>query len=261
MLVLIKILTWIASPIGALMGGLLMVLLLWLLRWRKSSIALLCLAIGQLLLFSSAFIADAMLGSLEHRARALENKNQYATKLLEAKQYGAIVVLGGAMGPAYPPLRLHPDLNDASDRVWHAARLYRQGLAPRIIASGGRGPGLEGRDDIAPEALAMQRFLMDLGVPESAIVVESSSRTTRENAAFSKRVAGDRPIALVTSAFHMPRAYRNFENAGVTVDAFPTDFRVVPETDASWSRWLPSAANLQRSEAAIKEYLALAIRY
>ena len=51
--------------------------------------------------------------------------------------YDAIVVLGGSIGPAVPPLRPDPQLYDSSDRVWHAARLFHRGVAPRIIVSGG----------------------------------------------------------------------------------------------------------------------------
>lgn len=261
MLILIKIFTWTASPIGILVWGLVLTGLLRLLGWRKTSFAALAVSVAQLLAFSSAFVADSVFGRLENQARALERQNEHAEKLMKAQPYGAIVVLGGAMAPAYPPSRLYPDLNDSSDRVWHAARLYKQGLAPRIIVSGGRGPGLEDRTDIASEAVTIRRLLMDFGVPESAISLEEKSRNTRENAEFTQRMVGESPVALVTSAFHMPRAYATFQKYNVKVSAYPTDYRIVPELDAAWERWLPTAANLQRSETALKEYLALAIRY
>lgn len=261
MLILIKILTWTASPIGALIWGLVLAALAAKLRWRKTSMAMAIISVMQLLVFSTSIVSDALLGSLEDRARVLEAQSNRAAKLLNAERYGAIVILGGAMSPASPPRRVYPDLSDAADRVWHAARLYRHGIATRIIASGGKSTGLEHRGDIASEATSMRQLLMDLGIPAKAIILEETSRTTHENATFTKKLVGNQRVALVTSAFHMPRAHAIFEKAGIPADAFPTDFRVSPETDAGWARWLPKAEYLQRSETALKEYLALAIRY
>ena len=50
-----------------------------------------------------------------------------------------------ASAPPVPPLRPDPELNDSADRVWHAARLFHRGVAPRIIVSGGSYPVASGR--------------------------------------------------------------------------------------------------------------------
>ncbi len=89
------------------------------------------------------------------------------------------MVLGGAMEPAIPPRFPYPNLGAAADRVWEAARLYHAGKAPLIIASGGRLPWLGQK---TPEAVAMRQFLEALGVPADAVVLESHSRTTHQNA-------------------------------------------------------------------------------
>jgi uncharacterized SAM-binding protein YcdF (DUF218 family) len=91
-------------------------------------------------------------------------------------------VLGGSIGPAVPPLRPDPKLFDSSDRVWHAARLFHRGLAPRIIVSGGSYLVETGQaPQTQTEAQAMRQFLVALGVPESAIVMEGKSLNTIEN--------------------------------------------------------------------------------
>jgi hypothetical protein len=59
----------------------------------------------------------------------------------------------------------------------------------------------------------------------------------------------------------MPRAYAVFERANVKVDAYPTDFRVAPQVAPLWARILPNGSSLERSEAALKEYLATLIKY
>lgn len=262
MLTTVKILTWLAMPLGILAWSCLLGLLLRSrLKQKLWGLSLIALGVIQLFVFASPTVSDQLLGSLEHRGQELAAQSQQAKMLLEGKRYGAIIVLGGAMKPANPPTRPHPDLGDGADRVWHAARLYRQGLAPRIIVSGGHGVGLDSRKNLQTESQAMKALLIDFGVPENAIVMEQDSRNTRENAGFTKQLIGDQRAALITSAFHMPRALANFQREGVQGDAFPTDFQVDPAIEPLWARLLPSADSLRKSEMALKEYLALLIRY
>jgi uncharacterized SAM-binding protein YcdF (DUF218 family) len=261
MLILIKVLTWAASPTGFLVWGVLLGLLLTVVGWRKFGRTLMAFSILQLVVLASPFVSDSLLGRLENQTRDLAAQNSQAQRILSGQQYSAIVVLGGAIAPMDPPRRPHPDLNAAGDRIWHGARLFKKGLAPKIILSGGRGPGLEDRRDIQTEAQAMRVLLLDFAIPESALVLEDASRTTRENAAQTKRITAGGPVALVTSAFHMPRALKTFERAGVPADAYPTDFRVAPQLEPLWSRLLPRASALTDSETAIKEYIAIVISY
>ena len=262
MLILIKILTWMASPIGFLLwGSLLGIILLLSTRWKKSAKCLIGLSIIQVVIFASPVVSDGLMGALEERARELEKNNQQAELILSDNKYAAIVLLGGGVGPANPPRRPHPDLGGGADRVWHAARLYRRGLAPIIILTGGRAPGLESRDDIQTEAQAMRLVLIDFGVPDSAMVLEEGARNTRENASRTKALIGEKRVALVTSAFHMPRSMATFQREGIRVDAFPTDFNADSESAVFWAKLLPTSGSLGGSEAAIKEYIALLIRY
>lgn len=262
MLVLVKIFTWLASPMGLFVFlGLLGWVMVFATKWKTLGKALVTLGTAQIIVFSSPIVADQLLGGLEKQARDLGLKNQQPAKILSAEKYRAIVLLGGATAPASPPNRPQADLNDAADRIFYAARLYKQGIAPTIIVTGGKSPGLESRPEIQTEAQAMRQFLLELGVPDGAIVIEEQSRNTRENAAKTKTYIGEGRVALVTSASHMPRSMATFANAGVNADAYPTDFRVAPEVAALWSRMLPTGGSLERSEAALKEYLALLIRY
>lgn len=262
MLILIKILTWLASPIGVFVTlGALGLFLSRLTRRKKLGAFFGLLGCIQLIVFASPIVADQLMRGLEDEARTLAKRNQQPERILSAEKYRAIVLLSGATSPASLPDRPHPDLGDASDRIWHAARLFKQGLAPSIIVTGGRSPGLEGRSDIQTEAQAIRLLLLDLGVPDSAIIIEDQARTTRENASKTKTYVGDGRVALVTSASHMPRSLATFDRAGVKADAYPTDFRVAPEVFPLWDRLLPDADALEKSETALKEYLALLIRY
>lgn len=162
---------------------------------------------------------------------------------------GAIVVLGGAIGSAEGG-RLYPHLGESSDRLWHAARLYHSGKAPLLVLSGGNLPWLGS----ASEAEAMRAFLRDLGVPDSAMILESRSGSTRENAVFSAQILharGIQDVLLVTSARHMTRALPLFEAQGVHAVAAATDYAGAPIS--GWLRFLPDASALADSTASMKE--------
>jgi len=159
---------------------------------------------------------------------------------------GAWAARGAQRGPTYP------DLLPAADRVWHAARLYHAGKAPRVLLSGGIT-----RQDEPSEAQSMRLFLRALGVPDAAIVREDASMTSGANAqraAAMLRPRGVDTVILVTSALHMRRARAEFERAGLKVTPAPTDFeslgRAVEARD-----WLPSADALDGSGRAFKEWV------
>lgn len=114
----------------------------------------------------------------------------------ELERSDAIVVMGAAQynGRPSPVLR---------SRVDHAIDLYRRGLAPRILFTGGVGTG-----DTLSEADVARRYALDLGVPDSAILVENRSRTSAESIGEAARILHDRSMEsalLVSDPFHMLR--------------------------------------------------------
>ncbi|WP_246828376.1 YdcF family protein [Ectothiorhodospira sp. PHS-1] len=140
--------------------------------------------------------------------------------------------------------------------MWHGARLYHADRAPWVIVSGGSVPWRE-RERV--EAHAMREFLVDLGVPASAVWLETDSATTRGNAVYTAQLLEDRGlerVLLVTSALHMERALATFRAAGVEAWPAPTDFEVEP-LPADLLRWLPDAQALADSTRGLKEYLGL----
>lgn len=105
-----------------------------------------------------------------------------------------IVVLGAAQYNGQPsPI--------FKNRLEAALALYRQKAAPKIAVTGGRKPG-----DNFSEGQTGCRFLMARGVPRSALLCETTSRSTWENLSnIRTRVAGGRVI-IVTDEPHLPRA-------------------------------------------------------
>lgn len=159
----------------------------------------------------------------------------------------AIVVLGGGMGSS-PDFYPYPDMWMAADRVWHAARLYRAGKAPLVLASGG-----SDRTSTLP-------LLRDFGVPESALRCEDNSRNTEENARFTAQLLGKGGrILLVTSAFHMTRARMMFERYApeLAVIPAPTDYEafVLTHQRRKIDDFLPDADSLMRNSIYFKECL------
>jgi uncharacterized SAM-binding protein YcdF (DUF218 family) len=122
----------------------------------------------------------------------------------------AIVVLGSGVMP-------EGELTDNSlRRTVHGVRLFRQGLAPRIVLLG---PEYEG----AVEAEVRARYAADLGVPADALVVEPKGLSTRDEAqiVFARLGGRGASIILVTGLHHMKRARGVFEREGMTVFAAP----------------------------------------
>jgi len=254
-IVLLKFLGNAALPPTSMVLGLVIAAVVALLGWKKVARIVAALSVLQAALLSLPPVADLLIAPLQNEARAAAAKASPCC-------YEAIVVLGGGIRPAMPPELPDPDLPASSDRMWQAARLYRRGLAPKIIVSGGDILGQYGGAPTAStEAGAMTQFLTDLGVPGSAIVSEAEALNTRDNIKRVHAMVQDKPVALVTSAYHMPRAMRLAARYGLNAMAFPTDWETTWETRPIWHNWLPTQEAQAVSATAIWEYLALAFDY
>jgi uncharacterized SAM-binding protein YcdF (DUF218 family) len=245
-LFLSKLLPLVVYPVGAasllaLLGGLLAIV-----GYRRSA-AMSAVSAGLLLWACSTPIFA------EWAASTLER--QYPARPLSATPTADVaIVLGGGLRPSAPP-RQNADFGDASDRIVHAARLYRAGKVTRILITAGNIAWVPG---MAPEADLIRDVLVEFGVPEAAIAVAGQSRTTYENALEILRlrtVAPFKTALLVTSALHMPRALATFQRAGIPVVASSTDVRVIDKADRSIFDWLPDSESLDLTTKALKEWL------
>jgi uncharacterized SAM-binding protein YcdF (DUF218 family) len=116
-----------------------------------------------------------------------------------------LVVLGAAVWPGAQP---SPVLRD---RLARAAELYHDGVAGKIICSGGVGKYPPAEAEVG------KQFLMKAGVAERDIIIESGSVSTAEQAVRIRKICnqeGFQSIALVTSFFHEKRAIQLFRSAG-----------------------------------------------
>ena len=221
--------------------------------WKKRAIkaagiaALLALGV-----FSTPAVARALAKSWE---TPLGNTNILAV----TGKYDAIVVLGGAvdtMTSSGEQLML----NEAAERLTGAVMLYKAGIAPRILWTGGSGYA----NQTVKEAPLAGRLLETMGVPKEAILLESESRNTFENAVYTKKLmeeAGIKRIVLVTSSWHMRRSEAIFRKAGMeftpyAVDTLATYYGVpgdyLPDADA-----LDNATTLLRERIGFFAYRVL----
>ena len=92
-----------------------------------------------------------------------------------------------------------------------------------------------------------------IGVPDSAIVDEGESVNTIENIRNVRRIVQDRPVALVTSGYHMPRAMRIAKAAKLNVAAFPVNFHALRSTRSPWENWLPTLEGMGETILALHE--------
>ena len=74
-----------------------------------------------------------------------------------------------------------------------AAELYHQGLAPKVLFTGGLGRNTEGLLP-EPEAVRFAKVAMECGVPEEDILIEEKSRNTKENIEFTRALLEERGI-------------------------------------------------------------------
>ena len=107
-------------------------------------------------------------------------------------------------------------------RVDMAAKLWKEGIAPVIVASGGQGYN-EKHDK--KQADVMAELLIERGVPNEAIIREDKSRTTVFNVEYTQELLGKKNFtaAVVTTDWHMKRSLLICKQRGVIAKGFPVE--------------------------------------
>lgn len=131
------------------------------------------------------------------------------------EKYDVAIVLGGIGRIDERQKRF--DFGYSGDRLFQTLELYHRGRVKQILFSGGSGSI---RFPEHKEALYVKKYLNTIHIPDSALIIESQSKNTYENAVFSKKILDSLKfngnILLVTSGYHMPRSMATFEKAGYT---------------------------------------------
>lgn len=242
------ILTALAVPPA---GPLLLALLGLLLAGRWIGRILIFLGLSTLWLLSCNAVAIWLAGAL------LPYPPPVTPERMKAADVQAVVVLGGGV------LQEAPEYGQAQPSAHTLARLRlgvwmaRQTGKP-LAFSGGVGWAAAGTG-AATEGAVAERVLRD----EYGILLqwnETTSRDTAENAQLlwkKMEPSGMTRIALVTDAWHIPRASLEFRRAGFEVLPAPTGFATARE--GALLEWLPSAHGLSMSRHVLREWLGLQV--
>ena len=176
---------------------------------------------------------------------------------LKARKVQAIVVLGGGVLPQAPEYGQSQPGPHTAARLRYGVRLARQSALP-LGFTGGLGWAASGAQTDSEAVVAARVAQQDYGM--ALRWNEAESRDTAGNARLLApllRKDGVQRIALVTDAWHMPRAVAAFERAGLAVTPAPMGY-VLP-VESALLEWLPSAQGLQASRQVLREWLALAV--
>ena len=124
----------------------------------------------------------------------------------------AIVLGAGVYGERPSPV--------LRERINHAIALYREGKVKTIIFTGGRSS-----PEAMSEAAVSRKYALERGVPDTAVLLEESSTTTRENLHNAQQIAaanGLDSFLIVSTPYHMRRAMSIADKLGLDACSSPT---------------------------------------
>lgn len=239
-----------AAPLLLALGG------LWLARRKKALGSVICVgALGGLWLLGCNAVAVWLALNILPQVPALPPAT--AATELQARQVQAVVVLGGGVQAFAPEFGAAQPTADTATRLRYGVWLARQSQLPLAFA-GGVGWANSGTATPSEGAVARATLARDYGF--ALRWVDDQSRDTAENASRLHAVLaaeGVQRIALVTHAWHMPRAQMAFERAGFTVVPAPTGFTLPQQR--SLLEWLPTGHGLQSSREVLREWLGIRV--
>ena len=213
---------------------------LWLARRHpRTGRGIAAFAVLALLALSMPPVADALMRSLEDHP---------PISAADLGRVQAIVVLGGGNYPAAPEYGGDTVGRWTLERVRYGVHLQRRSGLPLLVTGGAPFGG-------RPEGETMQEAAeRDFGAKVKW--VETKSADTAENALYSARMLkadNVRRVALVSQAWHLPRAVALFEAQGIEAVAAPTGFAT--RSPSGFKQALPSINALAASTTALHEWL------
>ena len=219
--------------------------LLWFTRKQRTGKLVLSVGFLFLALLSFRAVSDELLQPLEYKYTPILQSADIA----DVKW---IVVLGGGH-TSDARLPITGQLGGASVvRLVEGIRLYKMLPRSKLILSGGS------TFDPVPNAKIMADVAVAIGVDKRDLILESSSKDTKDQAMLIKEIVGKDSFVLVTSASHMPRSMALFEKQGMKPIPAPTGYGVKQRQRPRPGMFFPGASALRKAEIAFHEYLGMA---
>jgi uncharacterized SAM-binding protein YcdF (DUF218 family) len=203
-------------------------------KWHMLGRRLISLAALLMLLIAFLPLGEWLIAPLEKR---------FPTNPPLPEQVDGIIVLGGSVDPYLSSLWQQPQLNGSADRLAAFLDLSARYPTARQVFTGGSGSLTQ--QEFKEASIANDVFYQ-LGYVNHAVIFESESRNTYENAVNSKELLQPQPgetWILITSASHMPRSMAVFCAQDWRVLPYPVDHSSQP-------------GNLLRIEFSMLEHLS-----
>ena len=124
-------------------------------------------------------------------------------EVAQLEEVDCILVLGAGVRPGGKPSLM------LKDRLDKALELYNAGVSDKIIVSG------DHRENDYNEVQAMKNYLMDKGVPSSAIFMDHAGLSTYDSMYRADYIFSVRSLVIVTQEYHMYRAIADAEAMGM----------------------------------------------
>ncbi len=183
-------------------------------------------------------------------------------KLVEGSEYRkpisyidsaeAIVVLSGMLQINEVGDNTYVEWGDP-DRFFGGIALFKAGKAQKLVFTGGKMPWDKTKKT---EGEVLNEFAISSGIPSEKIFVTKDVENTADEAvAVKELISPNKRIILVTSAYHMYRAKRLFENQGFEVIPFKVDYKIGRKKELVIMDFLPDADDLKITELGVKEII------
>jgi uncharacterized SAM-binding protein YcdF (DUF218 family) len=204
--------------------------------------------VAWLVVLSNDWVADQLVRPIESQFPAIPELPAGAPvpAALAACRYVAVLGSGNADVAGFSATN---ELGlEGLARIVEGVRILRVLPEAKLIVSG---PGSPGH---ATHASVLEQAAISLGVAPDRIVRIDTAHDTEEEAGAILGLVGSAQVALVTSAWHMPRAMALARHVGLQALACPANFTAPPRSADDWGEWMnwgPGA--LQRSTWAVRE--------
>jgi uncharacterized SAM-binding protein YcdF (DUF218 family) len=183
-------------------------------------------------------------------------------KLVEGSEYrkpisainsaDAIVVLSGMLGINEVGDSAYTEWGDP-DRFFGGIALFKAGKSQMLVFTGGK---MQWDKAKKTEGEALKEYAISSGIPNEKIFVTKDVENTADEAvAVKELISPSKKIILVTSAYHMYRAKRQFEKQGFNVVPCKVDYKTSGNNQVTFMDFLPSAGNIELIETGIREII------
>lgn len=211
---------------------------------RRKAVILIISDIVLIYLLSIEPMKNLILQPLENFAKPITDSS--------AKGADLIVILGGGTIEPSPEEGTSGSLpGDAFKRALYGLYLAEKYNLP-VIYSGGKvfDTARQSESEIGLKILAKYAS------PKIKLFGEDKSRTTYENALYTKEKFNPKKIILVTSAYHMKRSLYVFKKAGIDCIPAPTDYKI-DGAKYNITSFIPKSGDMAAINQGLKEYAGI----